>query len=321
MILLLSNGKLDKSIEDLYQWIKFYNGNVIKINSNDLYNSMELCVNLSSYSSVLLRDNNGSQIDIDEIKVVWYWRWHEYDILDVYSELCRDFRIRNFLYRECEIVSSCLFQKLVNKKWYGHKFVNKLLVLEEAEHCGLSIPATIVTNRKSVLLSFFNVNKNVIVKPLSDPVFIDDNAYALYTSMLTDVDFIDMPESIFPVLCQKYISKDYEIRTFYLDGHFYSAAIISQNNEKTKIDFRNYDSQKPNRIVPYKLPDNIEDKLNRLMVKMGLITGSIDIIYKDGNYCFLEVNPVGQYEMISYPCNYNLSSVIAEFLIRNDNES
>lgn len=40
-------------------------------------------------------------------------------------------------------------------------------------------------------------------------------------------------------------------------------AIFSQENDKTKIDFRNYDIANPNRCVPYKLPRRIEKQLIR----------------------------------------------------------
>ena len=45
---------------------------------------------------------------------------------------------------------------------------------------------------------------------------------------------------------QQYIDKLYGIRIFYLYGNFYSKAIFSQGNSKTRIDFRNYDSERPN---------------------------------------------------------------------------
>jgi hypothetical protein len=36
---------------------------------------------------------------------------------------------------------------------------------------------------------------------------------------------------------------------------------------------------------------------------------------KKGEYVFLEVNPIGQFGMVSAPCNYNLEKKIAQYLI------
>ena len=54
------------------------------------------------------------------------------------------------------------------------------------------------------------------------------------------------------------------------------------------------------------------------MDNLDLNSGSIDIILTpDNKYVFLEVNPVGQFEQVSFPCNYGLFKEVAEYLIHN----
>jgi glutathione synthase/RimK-type ligase-like ATP-grasp enzyme len=99
-------------------------------------------------------------------------------------------------------------------------------------------------------------------------------------------------------------------------------AIFSQNDTQTQTDFRHYNSQKPNRTVPYKLPKLIKEKITLLMNKLNLICGSLDLINtNEGGYVFLEVNPNGQFGMISKPCNYQLEKKIATFLINTHERS
>jgi D-alanine-D-alanine ligase-like ATP-grasp enzyme len=94
-------------------------------------------------------------------------------------------------------------------------------------------------------------------------------------------------------------------------------AIFSQRNNRTSIDFRRYDEERPNHSVPFNLPADIKQKLRRFMREIDLDSGAIDMIYNNnGNYCFLEVNPVGQFGMISFPCNYKIEKKIAEILIQ-----
>jgi glutathione synthase/RimK-type ligase-like ATP-grasp enzyme len=72
----------------------------------------------------------------------------------------------------------------------------------------------------------------------------------------------------------------------------------------------------PNRYIPYQLPKSVEKKIIRLMKKLSIDSGSIDMIVdKKDKYYFLEVNTVGQYGMISAPCNYNLDNEISQYLI------
>jgi glutathione synthase/RimK-type ligase-like ATP-grasp enzyme len=92
-------------------------------------------------------------------------------------------------------------------------------------------------------------------------------------------------------------------------------AIFSQSNKMTETDYRNYDLDNPNRIVPYKLNKQLENKLILLLENLELNSGSIDLIKsKDGKYYFLEVNPVGQFGQLSYNCNYNIEKIIAKSL-------
>ncbi|MBM6497958.1 hypothetical protein H9X54_001390 [Flavobacterium macrobrachii] len=122
-------------------------------------------------------------------------------------------------------------------------------------------------------------------------------------------------EHFFPSLLQEYIQKKYELRIFFLNDKLYSMAIFSQESEQTKIDYRNYQKEKPNRRVPYKLPIEIEEKLIFFMRKIELNSGSIDMIVTYSNeYYFLEVNPVGQFGALSYNCNYNIENLIADYL-------
>jgi hypothetical protein len=47
----------------------------------------------------------------------------------------------------------------------------------------------------------------------------------------------------------------------------------------------------------------------------GLTSGSLDVVLTTQyEYVFLEVNPIGQFEQVSVPCNYNLFKTIAEIL-------
>lgn len=112
------------------------------------------------------------------------------------------------------------------------------------------------------------------------------------------------------------IDKAYELRVFYFNQTFYPMAIFSQNDKKTKIDFRNYNRINPNRTVPFELPIDIKDKLSILMNILNLNSGSVDLIVsKDREYYFLEVNPVGQFGMVSHPCNFNIEEIIAKYLL------
>lgn len=39
---------------------------------------------------------------------------------------------------------------------------------------------------------------------------------------------------------------------------------------------------------------------------------------RGNNFYFLEINPVGQFGMVSGPCNYKIEKLIAKYIIENN---
>ena len=227
----------------------------------------------------------------------------------------------NFLLSETEYCYYAIEKLLIGIKSLGNGFkamdLNKIESLIIAKQVGLNAPNFLICNNKKELSEFKNREGKVITKPIFNAGSIrlsEEKTGYMYTKVVNDEVIANLPNTFFPSFFQTYIKKEYEIRAFYLDGQIFSAGIFSDNAE-TKPDYRD-STQTDIRIIPYKLPNTINKQLKRLMKILNLNTGSIDLIKsQDGNYFFLEVNPCGQYESISFNCNYNLNEKIATWLM------
>ncbi|TPG42019.1 hypothetical protein [Flavobacterium pectinovorum] len=195
---------------------------------------------------------------------------------------------------------------------------NRLDIMLEAKEQGLKIPHTLITGSKEKLLAFYDIfaNKNGIVsKRILDTLYYQDDDY-LYNFNLT---FLITPEILqktsteFAIsFFQERIIADFEIRVIYIDGNFYSIAIHIFDDT---IDYRTKFIEMDNiRIVPFKLPINIEEKLDKVFKKFHLNYGSADLMYCNGDYYFLEINPTGQVSFMNNTCNYYLENKLAEIL-------
>ena len=70
------------------------------------------------------------------------------------------------------------------------------------------------------------------------------------------------------------------------------------------------------------MPIEITKKLSKLADFFGIKTGSFDLVKTENNeYVFLEINPGGQFEMVSKPCNYFLDQKIAKELIKTSKKN
>lgn len=197
---------------------------------------------------------------------------------------------------------------------------NKLFQLETAERIGFRIPDTIVTNTKQELIEFVKTVESIIVKPLYNAIFYEykKELFGSYTKKMDFKLIESLPEIFFPSIFQKEIKKKYEIRTFFFYGDCYSMCIFSQQSHQTNVDFRMYDKNRPNRMVPYNLKGEEAKLVNLFMQEMNLNTGSLDfIIGEDENTYFLEVNSEGQFGMVSEPCNYGIEEQISKKILKS----
>lgn len=320
MILILSTPT-DNDTNCVIQWLTFYNKPFFRLNDEDLMQGKTTFFYNPSFPESSYIEHFSIRVYIKDINIVWFRKFgflYEYQ-----NDLGKNSDLMLYLYAEFRSLSNLLFELLNNKKWLYKKkdSISKLEVLTRAKISGLNIPETIITTQKEILKTFFYSNNNkIITKSIGEARYIEyeKHGFMFHTHLINDINSFDTIFS--PSLFQEYIDKEVEIRTFYLNEKCYSMAIFSQTNERTKIDFRDYDRENPNRCVPYKLPNEIEDAIIQLMKSINLNTGSLDIIKssRNGLFYFLEVNPSGQFGMVSFPCNYNLHKKVADYLIETE---
>lgn len=318
-MILISSIRNDFSTNDVIDWIHHLSNNkqLIRINPEDCITEPNIQVSDSSISVefTVWEGKEKISIDLNGISTFWYGRGlfsYKNKFFSIKSKT--DFDIQTHLDKEWDRLSEFISNRLLEKRKIGNindNKLNKLEVVVKARNLGIAIPKTIVSTHP------VKDNGSMISKCIYNGGFTVEEKYSVgsFTNRVKEID----RDNFFPSLFQEEIAKLYELRIFYLVGKFYSSAIFSQRNNKTEVDFRNYDKDKPNRVVPYRLPSDLELKLKTLMDELKLETGSIDmIVTPKKEYVFLEVNPVGQFNQVSIPCNYFLEQKIADCLLHEN---
>ncbi len=329
---LIQTNSDDKSTNDVLDWIFFLDEKSSLFRLNDTTVIKNFTFKLSDENGGHFNINKN--LEIQNINSFWYRRGrfgHEAPVLNINNHLSEQLMsgIQNNFYREQNHINNCLYHILGNKNninTFNDNFTNKVANLSSAMESGLKIPDVLVTNDINELIDFSSLHKKIITKDIemnSIEMSYDDDYDVIIgpsVQILEKQDILNISKKYQDTakfaLYQQYIEKKYELRILYMKGKFYPMAIFSQANEKTKIDFRNYDTERPNRCVPYQLPSEIEKKLNQFMESINMNCGSIDMIYTpEREYVFLEVNPVGQFQWLSKSCNYDIEREIALDLI------
>ncbi len=216
-----------------------------------------------------------------------------------------------------------------NAYWIPNRnatFVNKLNVIKKASKVGLKVPPFIVTNSKDDLLKFKEKHDKIITKAIGNfqPIWTKEKDYLIrsfLTKEVTNKLLRSLPERFCLSLFQQLILKKDEYRILYFEGNFFSAKLLSQENDSTKIDSRkqNNNEEEPLRIVKSDIPLKEKKQISDLMDSLNLNIGCIDLIRSTRNqWFFLEVNPVGQISGYSKRANLNFEKFVVEQMIKKD---
>lgn len=195
---------------------------------------------------------------------------------------------------------------------------DKFKELSIAKGIGLKIPQTILTTNVEDALDFYRkYNGRVISKRYKKADLIYKNTRVAFPTTpvsLRDLGFINHIRNS-PTLFQEYIPKKKELRVTIIGNKTVAAEIDSQKTHRTRHDWRHYDLKRTT-YRHYTLPNEIHEKLVRLIKELGLNYATADfVITPNDEYIFLEINPSGQYEWIENKIGQDITGLICDKLI------
>lgn len=322
MILVLTTQEGDHSHEKFIDWLDYYNADYTILTGEDIYyNKKQLLVD---NGELFINGINFSK----NVNVVFNRRWLTIDRLQHKQEFEYEYKFRKIIVDELYELRNFFKTTLKNALFFPDiekMKVNKLNVLYQAKKVGLKYPDYIISNDKNCLKDFVIKHKQIITKAIGDFGYVDTKnslVNPIYTKVI-DENFIELlPEQFCFSLFQQLILKKFEYRIMYFNKHFYTAKLLTQENEFSFYDSRAISSDDDEiRIVKSTLPRNIEDKLTELMECLGLNIGFIDLIEDiEGDFYFLEVNPVGQISGYSTRINSTFERDVVLEMIKKDEE-
>ncbi|MEG0928429.1 grasp-with-spasm system ATP-grasp peptide maturase [Chryseobacterium sp.] len=300
MILIISQNH-EITTTEVIKWLLKMGKSFIRVNEDEVFD-------IKTKEKRIYIESHRNRFFIDEITSVWYRRGGLNFRHVQYKNESININMNEYQHWLEDYIKKTLeSKKHINKE--SNSDVNKLLVLEKAQKIGLDVPSYFLASNTDDVVLDKTIIKTIGGNPRMENI-IKDSSGMMYTTVVKETE----NEDFFITFFQEKIEKDFEIRSFYLNGKIWSTAIFSQNNEQTKVDFRKYNDKKPTRKVPYDLPKDIEEKVCLLMQSLDLNCGSLDFIKSGDKHYFLEINTVGQFLGPSVTCNYSLEKKIADYL-------
>ncbi|NJO90225.1 MAG: hypothetical protein HC831_15725 [Chloroflexia bacterium] len=220
-----------------------------------------------------------------------------------------------FILNEERVFYSVMADQLRDKQTLNsldQVYFNKLDALKKAKKIGINVPFSLILNSRN-LLSKVTTDNKMITKPLFN--IIDPRSkLSMLTRLLNEEDIKGLPTTFYPSLIQEYISSAYEIRTVFLLGELYSCVLVPRYKDNKLPDYRGsvYGDLG---LEPIKMEDFIHEKICSLMKELKLNFCSLDFIVDKNKECYLiDINPFGQYGMVSVKYNNIIDLKIAKYL-------
>ena len=280
----------------------------LRIN-RDKFGEYEIIYSLEDQEMKIIMDGEKYTIKNNTLKGIYFRA-------PVFLRSHKKYTVNEQLYRSqwsSFIRNLVIFEKA---KWINHpvdtyRAENKLYQLQCAQDLGLLIPKTFVGN---VLPQHILLDKKYIVKSLDTALFYNDSQeYFTYTSVVDRSELVDSNIKDAPVILQEFLENKRDMRVTVIGNTMFPIS-ITKNGENIYGDWR----KNAKDTLQYKseiLPDEVSEKIIRLMSKLGLLFGGVDLAFSNGKYYFIEVNPTGEWGWLSPYCAVPLEKAIVNELV------
>jgi len=201
------------------------------------------------------------------------------------------------------------------------KAEDKMHQLSIASKVGIRIPETLLSNDPQAIHDFLEkTNPPHICKPLNNAYWQQDGGHVAM-AMTNRISNEDLPSDELlqagPMIFQKEVKKNHEIRVTCMGGFLHATKLNSQSNLSSKLDWR---AVNPSELAMEEtiLPPKVAGQCLEILERLDLRFGCIDLIVDaSGDYIFLEVNQMGQFlwieqfmpsiPMLDHFCSFLLS--------------
>ncbi len=255
---------------------------------------------------------------VSQIDAIWFRRGFydfRYDNIDmVFDEPEVAKQIEDHLISESNTLLE-FFLYLLGDKAIGSQLnynQNKLIALKVATAAGFKVPNTYISSGEHLSNYAAEFRRGeLITKNIQDILVLNRNG-SICTHETNKVETGKIANCYGYSLLQDRVYVKYEFRVFVFMAKIYAIACINDSENK-HIDIRN---RQNNRYTICELPTEVEQKILLTMDGLNLQTGSLDILLDgDDNWWFLEINPVGQFDMMYTYGHIDIYGNIAEQLI------
>ena len=256
----------------------------------------------------LLKREGGGQLDLSTVGSVWWRRPQPYGLAAAITDPAN----RRFAMSEAATAFQGLYQSLdafwVNDPNRDAAAHHKPWQLTLAQQIGLQIPPTLMTNDPEEARDFWRRHDGKVIYKVFRAL---PDAWRETRRLKPEDAALADSVKLTPIIFQPFVEAVADIRATVIGDEIFAASADARQGEYP-VDFRFNMNLRWER---HDLPHSVEDGLRRLMKRMGLEYGAIDLrLTPEGEYIFLEINPAGQFLWVEQATGQKIAAALASHL-------
>lgn len=316
MILILSN-KHDISVDYVIRLLSKANRSFIRLNTEDLvYGKASVILPGITYRV----ENKGIYHDVSkEIRSVWFRRPGK-----PFEFTPRESRPSDSVVAFAENQWHAFIEGLrclkdvfwINDPDRNHTAENKICQLKLAEEIGLRIPKTCITNDKQEATGFLNeCGGRIVAKALYSPLIEEpDKDFFIFTNIIESTEGVHEHEfSLAPTVFQELLTEKTDYRLTIVGNNCFPVKVIRESERSVPNDWRII--KEGLKFQPCSLPSNIVEKCVKIVKKLGLVFGAIDLVQSANEFYFLEINPNGEWAWLQKEAHLPIAETLVDHLV------
>ena len=318
-VLIITHSRDNDCIDRVSDAIEQRGESVFRFDTDRFPTELQLEVYYGQDGERLRLTDQHRSLDLREISAVWYRRIATGDMIPD----TMDRQLRQASMQESHETVQGMIASLdafhLDPVPHLRRAENKQLQLQIARRLGIDTPRTLISNDPIAVRRFAaGCPHGMITKMLSSfAVYENDQEKVVFTNpvSVTDLDQLDGLRYC-PMTFQEQLDKTLELRVTVVGTQVFAAAVDSQQTIHARYDWRRQGVTLLDAWQPYNLPDDLTDRLLKLMRQLGLNYGAIDIILTpDNRHVFLEVNPVGEFFWLDRSPGLPIADALGSLLI------
>ncbi|EMA14668.1 MvdC/MvdD family ATP grasp protein [Haloarcula marismortui] len=317
MILILSN-KYDVSVDFIIKELQDRDYPYLRLNTEDLA-ELEVTTKLPDFDVIV--EKQGKKVNLtEEVGSVWYRRPGEpFEFVD--EENKPDLGTIEYVKEQWSAWLQSL-ETLPDATWVNFPETNrrmesKIRQLRLADDIGFNTPNTVVTNSSEKVEELFEGRETVISKALSSPLISekDQDKFVFSTQLDEPPSENDDSVSVCPTIFQEALLPKIDYRVTVIGDTVLPVKIEGEKGDMP-VDWRT--EKEDVQFIQTDLPRSVEQLCREYVSEAGLLFGAIDLVERDGEFVFLEINPNGEWGWLQKPWDVPVAENLTELLIEHD---